>query len=101
MNKLAERVLPVMNAAELEAAIDDHYRAESQTLTSDAEANMLKLAELRGTLTPVQQTSWTEIKDAYQRAQTLAGNQEDPSVGALLHLADKLTAIEKALRPTR
>ncbi|TDB88537.1 DNA repair ATPase [Actinomadura sp. 7K534] len=101
MNKLAERVLPVMNAAELEAAIDDHYRAESQTLTSDAEANMLKLTELRGALTPVQQARWTEIKDAYRRAQTLAGNQEDPSVGALLHLADKLTAIEKALRTTR
>lgn len=48
MNKLAERILPVMNEAELESAIDDHYRAESQTLTSDAEANLLKLAELRG-----------------------------------------------------
>ncbi|MFG2085210.1 DNA repair ATPase [Spirillospora sp. NPDC048824] len=99
MNKLTERILPVMNATELEAAIDDHYRAESQTLTSDAEANMLKLAELRGTLTPAQQTRWTEIKEAHRRAQTLAGNQDDPSVGALLHLADKLTAIEKALRP--
>ena len=97
MNKLAERILPVMNTAELEEAIDDHYRAESQTLTSDAEANLLKLAELRGTLTPAQQARWTEIKAAYRRSQTLAGNQEDPSVGALLHLADKLTAIEKAL----
>ncbi|TDD71773.1 AAA family ATPase [Actinomadura darangshiensis] len=98
MNKLAERVLPVMNAAELEAAIDDHYKAESQTLTSDAEANLLKLAELRNTLTASQQARWTDIKAAHQRARTLAGNTEDPSVGALLHLADKLTAIETALR---
>ncbi|NVI87683.1 DNA repair ATPase, partial [Actinomadura sp. BRA 177] len=98
MNKLAERILPVMNASELEATIDDHYRAESQTLTSDAEANLLKLAELRGTLTTAQEARWTEIKSAYQRSQTLAGNTEDPSVGALLHLADKLAAIEKALR---
>jgi hypothetical protein len=98
MNKLAERILPVMNASELEAAIDDHYRAESQTLTSDAEANLLKLAELRGTLTAPEAERWTEIKTAYQRSRTLAGNTEDPSVGALLHLADKLAAIEKTLR---
>ncbi|MEU5993904.1 DNA repair ATPase [Spirillospora sp. NPDC047418] len=98
MNKLAERILPVMNATELEAAIDDHYKAESQTLTSDAEANRLKLAELRGTLTQPEADRWTEIKTAYQRSRTLAGNTEDPSVGALLHLADKLAAIEKALR---
>ncbi|MFI0410096.1 DNA repair ATPase [Actinomadura sp. 3N508] len=97
MNKLAERVLPVMNAAELEAAIDDHYKAESQTLTSDAEANLLKLSELRDKLTSPQAERWTEIKAAYQRSQTLAGNAEDPSVGALLHLADKLSAIEQAL----
>lgn len=101
MNKLAERILPVMNAAELKAAIDDHYKAESQTLTSDAEANLLKLAELRGTLTPAQAERWTDIKTAHQRNQTLAGNTEDPSVGALLHLADKLSAIEKTLRNTR
>ncbi len=100
MNKLAERVLPVMNARELEAALDDHYRAESQTLTSDAEANLLKLSELRGTLAAAEADRWTEVKAAYQRSRTLAGNTEDPSVGALLHLADKLAAIEKALRNT-
>ncbi|RFS85083.1 AAA family ATPase [Actinomadura spongiicola] len=100
MNKLAERVLPVMNTAELEAVIDDHYKAESQTLTSDAEANLLKLSELRGTLTPERQARWTEIKTAYRRTQPVPGT-EDPTVGALLHLADKLTAIEKALNAHR
>ncbi|MEU8117998.1 DNA repair ATPase [Spirillospora sp. NPDC049024] len=101
MNKLAERILPVMDDTELQAVIDDHYRAESQTLTSDAEANLLKLAELQGALTPSEAERWTEIKAAYRRAQTLAGSTEDPSVGALLHLADKLTAIETTLRTTR
>ncbi|MGH3238826.1 MAG: DNA repair ATPase [Spirillospora sp.] len=101
MNKLAERVLPVMNAAELEAAIDDHYKAESQTLTSDAEANLLKLSELRNTLTPSQSDRWTAIKSAYQRTKTLSASTEDPSVGALLHLADQLSAIEKTLRNNR
>ncbi|URN06616.1 DNA repair ATPase [Actinomadura madurae] len=101
MNKLAERILPVMNEAELESAIDDHYRAESQTLTSDAEANLLKLAELRGRLTPSEEARWTEIKSAFRRSQTLAAHEDDPSVGALLHLADKLAAIETALRTGR
>ncbi|WP_141586947.1 DNA repair ATPase [Actinomadura sp. WMMA1423] len=100
MNKLAERILPVMDETELQAVIDDHYRAEAQTLTSDAEANLLKLAELQGTLTPSEAARWTEIKAAYRRAQTLAGGTEDPSVGALLHLAEKLTEIEAALRGT-
>ncbi|MEU5884174.1 DNA repair ATPase [Spirillospora sp. NPDC047279] len=62
MNKLAARVLPAMNDTELEALIDDHYRAEAQTLTSAAEANLLKLAELRGRLTPAGAARWTQIK---------------------------------------
>ena len=42
MNKLAERVVPAMNDAELEELIDDHYRGEAQTLTTGAEANLLQ-----------------------------------------------------------
>src|SRR5687768_12252844 len=34
MNKLAEKVVPAMNDAEVEALIGDHYRGESQTLTT-------------------------------------------------------------------
>ncbi|MFF7788553.1 hypothetical protein [Streptomyces sp. NPDC007991] len=40
-----------MNDTEPAALIDDHYTAEAQTLTTGAEANPLKLAELRDTLT--------------------------------------------------
>lgn len=64
MNKLAERISPAMNDAELDALIDDHYRSEAQTLTSAAEANLLKLAEIRGTLTSEQATRWEEVKAA-------------------------------------
>ncbi|WP_329311177.1 DNA repair ATPase [Streptomyces sp. NBC_01262] len=67
MNKLTERIVPVMNDAELDALIDDHYRAEAQTLTSAAEANLLKLAELRGTLTPAQAARWEDVKAACTR----------------------------------
>ncbi|WP_406286348.1 DNA repair ATPase [Embleya sp. NBC_00896] len=65
-NKLAERILPVLGDVEVEALVDDHYAAEAQTLTTDAEANLLKLAELRGRLTPEQAARWAEVKRAYR-----------------------------------
>ncbi|MDT0306356.1 DNA repair ATPase [Streptomyces sp. DSM 44917] len=65
-NRLAERVVPVMNEAETEALIDDHYRAEARTLTTDAEANLLKLAELRGRLTPGQAARWERLKEDWR-----------------------------------
>jgi hypothetical protein len=100
MNKLAARVVPVMNDAELEILIDDHYLGEAQTLTSGAEANLLKLAELRGTMTPEQARRWAEVKAAYLRSQALGGAEDDPmtrAVGAVGLLADRVsTAIEHA-----
>ncbi|MFD1150208.1 DNA repair ATPase [Saccharothrix hoggarensis] len=93
MNKLAEKVVPVMNDAELAAVIDDHYVGEAQTLTSGAEANLLKLAELRGTLTPEQAARWAEVKAGYVRAQALGGSDDDPmsrAVGAVGLLADRV-----------
>ncbi|MFE2755630.1 DNA repair ATPase [Actinosynnema sp. NPDC059335] len=95
MNKLAERIVPVMNDAELDAVIDDHYAGEAQTLTSGAEANLLKLAELRGALTEAQAARWREVKAAYVRAQALGGADDDPTtrtVGALSLLTDRVGA---------
>ncbi|MBW4715770.1 DNA repair ATPase [Saccharothrix obliqua] len=93
MNKLAEKVVPVMNDAELSAVVDDHYAGEAQTLTSGAEANLLKLAELRGALTPEQAARWERVKAAYRRAQALGGAEDDPvsrAVGAVGLLADRV-----------
>jgi hypothetical protein len=103
MNKLAERIVPVMNEAELEAVIDDHYLGEAQTLASGAEANLLKLAELRGTLTPEQSERWSEVKAAFVRSQALGGDEDDPmsrAVGALGLLADRVAAVEAAITRT-
>jgi hypothetical protein len=100
MNKLAARVVPVMNDAELEILIDDHYLGEAQTLTSGAEANLLKLAELRGTMTPEQVRRWAEVKTAYLRSQSLGGAEDDPmarAVGAVGLLADRVGAVEEAI----
>lgn len=100
MNKLAQRIQPVMNDAELSALIDDHYTAEAQTLTTGAEANLLKLAEMRGTLTAEQADRWGELKAAYVRTQTLGGPENDPltrAVAALGLLADRIAAVESAI----
>ncbi|MBL1080061.1 DNA repair ATPase [Nocardia sp. 2] len=101
MNALAERVLPVMNDRELETLIDDHYRGEAQTLTAAAEANLLKLAELRGPLTEAQSQRWAEVKSAFLREQALGGADDDPlvrAIGALGLLGDRIAGIESALR---
>ncbi|MEV0740295.1 DNA repair ATPase [Streptomyces sp. NPDC050549] len=73
MNRIARRIEPVMNSRELSAVLDDHYTAEAQTLGAEAEANLLKLAELRGTLTNEQAVRWGELKTAYRRERARAG----------------------------
>ncbi|CRK60364.1 FIG01123212: hypothetical protein [Alloactinosynnema sp. L-07] len=101
MNKLAERIVPVMNSDELEAAIDDHYRGEAQTLTAGAEANLLKLAELRGRLSAEQAERWAAVKAGYLRERALGGDGDDPmsrAVGAVGLLADRVGGIEAAIR---
>ncbi len=101
MNRLAERIVPAMNDDELAALIDDHYAGEAQTLTSGAEANILKLAELRGRLTPEQAERWAEVKAGYLREKALGGAEDDPitrAVGAVGLLADKVAAVESAIR---
>jgi len=100
MNKLAERIVPALNDDELEMLIDDHYAGEAQTLTADAEANLLKMAELRGRLTPAQAERWAAVKAAYLRSKALAGNGDDPmgrAIGAVGLLADRVSDVSSAI----
>ncbi|MFJ9005396.1 DNA repair ATPase [Streptomyces canus] len=100
MNRIVQRIEPVMNDAELAVLIEDQYTAEAQTLTTDAEANLLKLAELRGTLTVEQGRRWAELKATYARTQSLGGPQGAPltrAVATLGLLADRIAAVEAAI----
>ncbi|MGW6395680.1 DNA repair ATPase [Streptomyces sp. NPDC055103] len=100
MNRITARITPVMNDAELSAVIDDHYTAEAQTLTTEAEANLLGLAALRGPLSPAQAARRSEITAAHARARALGGSGDDPlarAVAALGMLADRITAVEAAI----
>lgn len=101
MNKIAERIVPVMNDDELSSVVDDHYAGEAQTLTTGAEANLLKLAALRGTLTAEQGGRWAAITASYVRTQALGGPDGDPmtrAVAALGLLADRIAAVETAIQ---
>ena len=81
MNKLAEKVVPIMNDEELQTLILSHYEGEAQTLTSGAEANMLKLKDMMGIQSDEEKSRWKAIRQNFQAKQQLFGaNADDPVV---------------------
>ena len=100
MNKLAEKIVSAMNEEELQLLVDDHYASESQTLTTGAEQNLLKLAELRGRMTDEQRARWKEIKESFVRTRRAGGTGDDPVArvtGALGGLDEALQRIQAAI----
>ncbi len=88
MNKLAEKVSPVMNDAELQQLVSDHYLGESQLLTTGAEENLLKLAELRGNMTAEQQARWDRIRADFLRNKAMGADDADVGGRMVAQLAD-------------
>jgi len=86
MAKIAAKVVPLMTSAELEQLIRDHYAGESQTLTTGAEANLLKFKSMSGTHTPTEAARWADICKIYTRRQELSG-ADDPASKAVVQLA--------------
>ncbi|MDF1753850.1 MAG: DNA repair ATPase [Verrucomicrobiales bacterium] len=84
MNRLAEKMLPVMTDQEVEVAILDHYENESQTLTTGAEANLLKFREMEGLLTDEESARWDEIKRKFSRNLLLGGQGENDPVSRVI-----------------
>ncbi len=102
MNRLAARIVSIMNEDEVRALILDHYRNESQTLTSDTEANLLKLRELLQLLTPEESQRWEDIKATFRK--NLATRNPDGSndpvgrvVGQLSTFGEGLASIKQTL----
>ncbi len=92
MNKMTEKISAITSEEELQQIIQDHYQGEAQMLTSGAEANLLKLAELRQGLTPEQASRWAQIKEEFRRNSSLGG---DVDTGSRLVL--QLASIHQAL----
>lgn len=84
MNRMAEKVLPIMNDDEVKALVMDHYENESQTLTSGAEANMLKFKELMGVMNEDEAARWSEIKKTFKRKQVMGGADETDPVSRVV-----------------
>ena len=94
MNKLAARITPLMRDEELDALLRDHYRGEAQTLTTGAEENLLKLADLLGRPTKEEQARWQAIKDEFVRRRKLGGDDQDGSVRIASTLLDVARAVD-------
>ena len=108
MNKLVAKVVPIMNAKELDTLLLSHYESESQTLTSSAEANLLKYRELIGALNPKEKDRWNAIKETFVKNNKLNGfgNQNEMAqvLSQMMEFSDNLQGIkavlEKGLKDT-
>ncbi|CAN5252532.1 DNA repair ATPase [soil metagenome] len=88
MNRIAEKVLAIMTADEVESLVMDHYENESQTLTTGAEANLLKFKDLEGILTDPEAARWAEIKKTFTKNKLLGGaGEHDPVARVVAQLS--------------
>jgi hypothetical protein len=94
MAKLATRITALMQDDELDALLRDHYRGEAQTLTTGAEENLLKLADLIGTPSVEETQRWREIKDEFVRRRKLGGDDTDGSTRIANTLLEVASAVE-------
>lgn len=98
MGRLAEKVSPVMNDAELEELIQSYYRNEAQTLTTGAEANLLKFKELIATISAEETKRWEEIKKTFRQNQLFHGAD---GADSMLQVVQRLTALHTSLGDLR
>jgi hypothetical protein len=101
MNRLAEKIVTIMNEDEVRTLVMDHYKSESQTLTTGAEANFLKFKELIGVQTEAETARWADIRKTFRRNLLAhAGDGSDPVgrvVAQLSTFQSGLEAIQKTL----
>ncbi len=82
MNKIVEKLNPLMNQQELETLIISHYENESQTLTNNAESNLLKFKLMNKFANEQEKERWSGIIKEFEKQQKLKGysNNEMASV---------------------
>jgi len=100
MNKMAEKVSAVMNDEEMMEMIADHYLGESQLLTTGAEDNLLKLAELRGNMTQEQSDRWQQIKTDFLRNKAMGGDDADTGSKVVVQLNDIVNGLKSLSQVT-
>ena len=102
MNKLVAKVVPIMDDKELQTVLLSHYENESQTLTSAAEANLLKYKELSNSLTEEELQRWEAIKAIFaknNKLNSLGGqNQMSQIIAQMADFTDNIEGIKEILR---
>jgi hypothetical protein len=98
MNRIAERVVPIMNDAELETLIMSSYEGDAQTLTSEAESNLLKFRELLGILGEEEAERWENIKRTYCQNVKMKGIGSDDQAA---HVIAQLSGFNDQLESLR
>ncbi|MEL7021887.1 MAG: AAA family ATPase, partial [Bacteroidota bacterium] len=101
MNKLAEKIVPIMNQSELDQLLLTHYTSESQTLTAHAEANLLKFKSMTQQMNEEEAKRWDEIVKTFQQNNSAAAydpnNPMGQMVGQWQQFNEGLTGIKNAL----
>ncbi|MBT1710690.1 ATP-binding protein [Fulvivirgaceae bacterium PWU5] len=102
MNKMAGKIVPLMNPDEVNTLILSHYDGESQTLTSDAEANLLRLKEIAGFLNDQEGARWRQIKEIFVKNNKFGMLSEGDTSGQMLiqlsSFNEHLEAIARAIK---
>jgi hypothetical protein len=84
MNKMAEKVAPVMNETELKQLILDHYIDESQLLTTGAEFNLLRFKELAGWISNTESERLEFIRKSYQKNLAMGNIKDDDPMNRII-----------------
>lgn len=102
MNKLVAKIVPVMNDEEIQTLLLSHYQNETQTLTSAAEANLLKYKEMTGMLSDAEVERWNTIKETFLKNNKLKGfgnkNEMAQVISQMMEFTDHIEAIKEILR---
>ena len=101
MNRIAEKVVAIMNDDELTSLIVSNYENDAQTLTSGTEANLLKFKELTSLATADETERWEDIKRTFSQNVKMRGISPDDKTGQVIAqlttLSDGLESIRKAM----
>ena len=102
MNKLVAKIVPIMNDKELQTLLLSHYESESQTLTSAAEANLLKYKEMVHLLSDEESARWQMIKETFVKNNKLKGlgNASDMAqiLAQMMEFSEHLSGIQNVLK---
>lgn len=102
MNKLVSKIVPMMNDAEIETVLLSHYQNETQTLTSAAEANLLKFKEMTEMITEEEAARWESIKVTFLKNNKLkafgGANNMAQVLSQMTEFTDHIEGIKEILR---